>query len=252
MVLCGICNFLNAQSPYELNWKKELTYSALGLTTNIIGFSLDAKVVPFTELEISKFNRSSVNAFDRMATFKYSASARRASDFLQYSCYTFPTLFLLNKKSRKNFGHIMALYGETLLVTGGITNLTKKITKRPRPFVYNELVPLEDKQTKGAQYSFFSGHTSVIATSSFFTAKVWSDHFPDSKWKPLVWGSAVALPTLMGYLRVKGGKHYPTDVITGLAVGGAIGFLIPHLHKKERKGLNILPTNSGVILFLKF
>ena len=43
-------------------------------------------------------------------------------------------------------------------------------------------------------------------------------------------GAALA-PATVGFLRVKGGKHFPTDVLTGLVVGAATGYLVPRLHK---------------------
>ena len=103
---------------------------------------------------------------------------------------------------------------------------------RSRPFVYNEDFSLSKKQTVGARHAFFSGHTSLTAASCFFTARVFSDYFPDSKYKPLVWAGAILVPATVGYLRVAAGKHFPTDVITGYAIGATIGMLIPHLHKK--------------------
>jgi len=97
------------------------------------------------------------------------------------------------------------------LIVGGLTSLTKRVTLRPRPLVYNELVPFSDKQQKNSRYAFFSGHASVSAANSIFAAKVFSDYFPDSKWKPIVWSAAILIPTSTAYLRVKAGKHYPTD-----------------------------------------
>lgn len=96
-------------------------------------------------------------------------------------------------------------------------------------------IGLNAKLTKSARYSFFSGHTSSAAAMSFFTAKVFSDYFPDSKWKPLVWTMAATLPALTGYFRIKGGKHYPTDVIMGYTVGALIGFFVPYIHQTKWK-----------------
>ncbi len=38
----------------------------------------------------------------------------------------------------------------------------------------------------------------------------------------------------MGYLRMKAGVHYPTDVIAGYTPGAAIGLIIPVLHKNNQ------------------
>jgi membrane-associated phospholipid phosphatase len=36
---------------------------------------------------------------------------------------------------------------------------------------------------------------------------------------------------LTGYLRIAGDKHYMSDVLTGAAVGSAIGYMVPRLHR---------------------
>jgi len=76
---------------------------------------------------------------------------------------------------------------------------------------------------------------------------------PDSKWKPVVWGAAITIPAVMGYFRVAAGKHFPTDVMAGYLVGGAVGFLVPHLHRKKKVedpkvGLNI-GFNSAQLVY---
>lgn len=246
--------FSSAQSPYELDWKKESIYLGLGAGFyTAAGLVESNSVRPLTDLEILSLDRANINSFDRNATFNFSYQAKKGSDYLKYPSYAFPFLFLSNKKTRGDFGKIMALYGETILIVGGLTSLTKRVALRPRPLVYNELVPFSDKQQNNSRYAFFSGHASVSAANSIFAAKVFSDYFPESKWKPVVWSAAILIPTSTAYLRVKAGKHYPTDVITGAAIGGAIGFLIPHLHRKKNwKGLSVTPTFSGFYLSKTF
>lgn len=245
---------LQSQSPYNFNWKQESCYLGLGagfyMTAGILEFKY---VSPLSESDIFSLDRASINSFDRNATFNFSPKAKKGSDYVKFSSYTFPFLFLINQKTQKDFGKIMALYGETLLLVGGLTSLSKRVFLRPRPLVFNELAPISAKQKNNARYAFFSGHASVSAANSIFAAKVFSDYFPDSKWKPIVWSTAILVPVATGYLRVRAGKHYPSDVITGVAVGGAIGFLIPHLHKKlKKKGLTINPSFSSCQISLTF
>ena len=100
---------------------------------------------------------------------------------------------------------------------------------------------------KTVQNLFFSGHTSSSAYFSFFTAKVFADTHPNSKWKPVVWGSAIALPAMTGYLRYKAGKHFPTDVIVGYGVGAAFGILIPELYKNKNFNLKVGSDQIGLV-----
>jgi len=204
-------------------------------------------------MEIFTLDRGSINSLDRNATFYFSANAKKGSDYVKFSSYVFPLLFLSQKNTRNDFGKIMTLYGETILITGGLTGLVKRTFLRPRPLVFNELVPMAQKQKNNSRYAFFSGHVSLSAANSIFVAKVFSDYFSDSKWKPVVWSAAILVPVTTGYLRVKAGKHYPTDVITGAIVGGTIGFLIPHFHKKRNfKRVSIQPSFSSFYISLTF
>ena len=253
LILLLIPLMATAQSPYQLDWKKESILIGSGILAYSGSFYLESKIDPLSLEDIYALDRADINSFDRKASFFFSDKARRASDVLRTSSYLVPSLLLINKKPRKDFTTIVVLYGETLLLTKGITKLTKRTTKRIRPFVYNELVSLSEKQKVKAQFSFFSGHVSGTAANCFFTAKVFSDYFPDSKFKPLVWTGAALIPAVTGYLRVRGGRHFYTDVIAGYFVGAGIGILVPHLHKnkKDRK-LSLYPTSTGFYMSWSF
>lgn len=222
-----------SQSPYHFNWKKESSIAGLGLSTLAASYYLGSEVEPFSPDQLSAFDRSNVIGFDRVATYNNSISAQKTSDVLSLGSKMLPVVLLAGKETRHDFTEIAALYAETFLVANGLTTFTKSAVTRPRPFVFNEEIPVADKLDKEARYSFFSGHTSKTAAMTFFTAKVYSDYYPDSKWKPVVWTAAAAIPAVTGYMRVKGGKHYPSDVMVGYVVGALSGILVPQLHKQN-------------------
>ena len=225
---------LSAQSPYQLNWKKESAYIGTATIVNGVGLYFREKISLLTPEEVATLDPTTVNSFDRVAIRKYSINAKNASDIFWGGSHVLPLLFLANEKTRTDFVTFAALYGEVFFVNGGLTLLTKATIRRTRPFVYNNEVPLEEKLETNAQTAFFSGHTSFTAANTFFTAKVFADYYPDSKWKPMVWALAATIPAATGYFRVAAGKHYPTDVITGYLVGAAVGILVPHFHKKRK------------------
>ena len=123
-----------------------------------------------------------------------------------------------------------AMYLETAIVNYGITELVKVLAKRTRPYAYNKQLDNGIKIKRDTRKSFFSGHTSHVAASSFFTAKVLSDMHPGDS-QAFYWITAATIPAVTAYLRVKGGKHFPTDVLIGYAVGALVGILVPGLHK---------------------
>lgn len=54
-----------------------------------------------------------------------------------------------------------------------------------------------------------------------------------------MWTGAAILPALTGITRVKAGKHYWTDVITGYAVGALVGTLTPLLHRRHLRKISL-------------
>jgi membrane-associated phospholipid phosphatase len=184
--------------------------------------------------EITHLESIDVNAFDRSAIKYYSVSAAGTSDVLMISSLAMPFVLLLDKNIRGNSWQTGVLYFETLVFASVGINLSKGLVSRPRPYVYNPSVPESEKQKTDATNSFFSGHTTISAASTFFAAKVFSDYNPDSKWKPAVWIGAAAIPLATGFYRYRAGKHFPTDVILGYCWGALSGILIPQLHRQKK------------------
>lgn len=260
LCLCTLSSFSQkkvskSNSPYEVNLKKDLPILGVGLGLKLTGEILKRNVSPLSTQEIFDLNADRLNALDRTATENYSKAARDASDYFQYGSYGFSLLLLLDKENKNDFLSIGTMALEVWSINSGLTDITKSLVKRPRPFLFNPDVSLDEKTLNTSRLSFFSGHTSKVASMSFFTAQLFSDYYPDSKWKPVVWTTAVILPATTGYLRYKGGKHYPTDVITGFAVGALVGLTIPRLHKRtanNKLSLSVLPTAEGISFAMRW
>lgn len=252
VVFCGFLNQGIAQSPYQFNWKTDGSLLAFGGVASGLGIHFRSTLPLLTPADLEVLNKNDINSFDRIATKYYSPAAHNASDVFWYGSHAFSLLFLTNKRTRQDFSKIAGMYGEVFLLNSGLTVLTKTTFRRTRPFVYNPEAPLDKKFTKTARSSFVSGHTSMTAANSFFAAKVFSDYFPDSKWKPAIWTAAAIIPGITGYLRVRAGKHYPTDTIAGYALGAAIGVLIPQLHKRKRDKISFYGGPTGMLVQVKF
>lgn len=218
-------------SPYRLHWGIETGIAAPAIGLNIAHFVLAKKLPPLDSTSVVMLNPQNVPKFDRLPTRLWSKPAAYASDALMYTSFAAPSLLFIDKNIRKDWYKVGAIWAETFALTAGVTNLTKVLTHRSRPYTYNPNAPWDKKMERDARYSFFSGHASMTASMCFMTAKIYTDYYPKSKALPWVWASAAIVPAITGILRVRAGKHFPSDVIVGYLVGASIGVLIPTLHK---------------------
>jgi membrane-associated phospholipid phosphatase len=198
--------------------------------------------------EIQSLRISDINSFDRWAADVYSEKAADNSDLLFYGSMPLPLLFLADNKIRKDFGKISFLYFETMSLTGLLYTGSTYFKDRYRPYAYNPNMPIGDRLEGNAKNSFFAGHVALVATSTFFMAKVFSDYHPDSNLKYLFYGAASAATGVTAYLRHKGGRHFPSDIILGTVQGTLTGILVPHFHKNKllKKGnLTVVPFTGN-------
>jgi len=242
------------QPKYEVNWKTDGVLNGIGILILSSTIFTTQNVQTLTVEEINLLDRNDINSFDRDATYNYSKGAKTGSDVLLYSSLLLPILPLINKRMKEEQNKILLMYFETLLLNFGITQLMKTITLRTRPFVYNENAPLSEKLTNNARYSFYSGHASTVSSLTFLTASIINQYYPKGKFMPVIWSAAALIPLATGYLRIKSGRHFPTDVMVGYATGALIGLLIPSLHrikKLKENGVSIQFGPNFMVMRLK-
>jgi membrane-associated phospholipid phosphatase len=234
-ILPSITEKTFAQSPYELSWKKDGLIFGLEIPFAYLGVMVDQSISPLTENELETLRVQEVNSLDRFATKNYSKQAAHLSDILLYTCILSPLTFLLSKNIRGDLGTVFGMHTESLILSLFIPTYSKIAFGRVRPYAYNPDVPMDQRLSSDARKSFFSGHTSIAFGSMVFVSTVYSGYFPDSKWRPYVWGGTLLLASTVGYLRIAAGSHFLTDVIAGAIVGSAVGYIIPKIHKVDNK-----------------
>ena len=101
----------------------------------------------------------------------------------------------------------------------------------------------------------FPSHRATLlpAILSVFAAKVYNDLYPDSRWRKWVWVGALAVPAATAWYRYRAGKHFPTDVTVGYAIGAGLAWLVPTLHKRKNSALSLglVPVQNGMTLSLR-
>lgn len=219
------------QSPYTVSWQVDAPIGGLSIGLGITYLLLDRKVKPLSEQSIMLLDRKNVWGIDRGATYNWNPTMATVSDGFMFGSMAIPGLLFIDPKVRKDYWKVGIIWAETFALTAGLTSLTKVLIKRPRPYTYNKNAPMHKKMERDAQYSFFSGHTSVTASMCFMTAKVFTDYNPGHKATPWIWASAAVIPAVTAYLRYGAGKHFFTDVLIGYLIGAGVGILVPELHK---------------------
>ena len=222
---------INTVSPYDLESKRELILLGSGVLLNITGAIIVNDISPLTLNEINELDINDINSFDRNAIKPYRESVN--GDYLLYASFLLPLTFLADENTRRDWQMLGVMWLEVLAIQSGINVLTKGLAKRTRPYVYDPNTPLEKKQTVGARLSFYSGHTSTTAATTFYIARVFSDYLSNEAVKILIWTGAALYPAITGFLRKDTANHFRTDVITGYLMGAAIGYFIPDIHLRN-------------------
>ncbi len=244
------------ENPFQLNKNKELVISSLGILSTSIGYLHNQQIASLTETQIQNLNIDDIPSYERIVINYHSEKAAMWSDIGQYVSIGLPFSFLVFHPSKKESLVHLIMLQEVLGLTIGVSQLTKGITLRTRPYAYNPNISLQKKTTSDARFSLFSGHTSFSSALGFFSASVISAYSENNTLKTFSWIGAATLPAAVGLLRVHSGEHFYSDVIVGYLVGGGIGWLIPQLHKNNNNSVSLLPyfypNTSGVSLCFKF
>lgn len=235
LILCALCFVNRGHAQYHVNVKYELPAAGLFVIGSSFGFRALDKVASYTTDDIRYLDPASINAFDRPSALQnpvgFAKAHERSNLFLNISVLS-PMLLALDKKARKDWLQLLTLYLATHAVDNTLYFATAFPIRRARPLTYNTQLSDEERTGLGKSNSFFSGHVSFSSTSTFFLVKVLTDYHQIKGWKRwALYGAASIPPAMVGYHRMRAGKHFKTDIITGFVVGASCGILVPELHK---------------------
>lgn len=224
---------IHAQTRLSLNTSRELSIAGIGVA--FVGFGAwqaqlnEDRVPPAIDL-------STVPMIDRVATRQWSIPAHRTSNIL-FGTAVVASLAtsIVNQNGEQPFLP-MAIIAESSLLCSGLTNTVKELVRRPRPYLYNPDAPPSAHNDSEDYVSFWSGHTANTAAITFSCASMVQRSDASPVAKTATWIGAALAPAAMGYLRVRSGRHFPTDVLTGYAVGALVGLVVPYFHRSEKGG----------------
>jgi len=224
-----------ALQPERPEWTAPLPPPRLGpLDAQFTGrFSMGASVASDHLLRASIVAPAVIHLFESSWSTRHSGTAR-------------PGRYLVRR-----YATDMILYTEALAVSGLATSLLKRLVHRPRPLSHlhaEQVRPSQREDLADAQHSptiehsFPSGHTSWAFTAATAGATLLTMKMADRPRSPrktgllgATWVMSLGAAGSVAALRVAAGRHYPTDVLAGAALGTLFGVGIPLLHRPRQR-----------------
>lgn len=193
--------------------------------------------------------------WDRSVVGRYSANADKVSDWFAI-LGTVPVAmvgysWLGGDAAGSDAAAYALMFAQALALQNGLNLLARSSQLWPRPYVYATDGDGAEaaKDARGEAYgSFFSGHSSAAFTVAVFTAEWFSEIYPNSPYRGIVWAGSLSAAGMVGALRIAAGKHYPTDVIVGALVGTGLSLSVIQVHKSvaHKVSLYASPNAAGV------
>ena len=223
---------VSAQTRHSLSLGKEVAVFGTGFMFH--GLSLVQARRPMPTLQWP-LDATGLPGIDRRVVGNWDPGAHRASNVLfGVAAATSLATALLVQGGEEPMVPVVILF-QSGLIASGITNVVKEAVRRPRPYLYDPDVPPSLHHGHDDQMSFWSGHTASTAALTFTTANLVQHSDASQGVKTATWISAATLPAAMGWLRVRAGRHFITDVVTGYVFGALVGWAVPYIHRTTYK-----------------
>lgn len=192
-------------------------------------------------LDVQALDRRDVPVFDRWVIGQYSPGLSAFSSVVAWSQLALPVavnLWDTHHGKQPWYGILtdVILLQEASLISSSLSSYAKSVPLHSTPLTYDPAVPVSEKRVPQNVSSFFSNHTASAFTTAVYSAYTFQLRHPESPLVPWVWSGSMAAAAGVGSLRILSGKHFPSDVLAGAAVGALCGYLIPAMHTRNALG----------------
>jgi hypothetical protein len=193
------------------------------------GLALAATRVTPAAAECAPCESASLPGIDRWVVGANSSAARAGSDILLAGVVVGSAIASVTGEGmdRERARGNAAVFVNAAVWSTAASQWLKLAFHRERPVMYTADAPAAAGDPDNRE-SFPSGHaTLAFATATAYAVMAERQHLPHA-------GRNTALlyigATGVAALRVAGGRHFPTDVLAGAALGAAVGWLTVRLH----------------------
>ncbi len=186
---------------------------------------------------------------DRITYQPFNHSVERASHYVMLSTISLPLLLAPLCQSGVELFTLGVIGLETYMTTYLTIQTLKHLTRRPRPDMYSDDYDISTYSGIYSLNSFPSGHAAMAMSAAGFIHACHSAFLPKNIWFTYLKYTAYAAALTSVFLRHRSGVHHLTDVMTGAAIGYAIGNIIPRLHainrNDQRLSISLDPFQYG-------
>jgi len=238
--------------PFKLDMKKEIAIGGTLLAGEIFHNVYDLTNGKKSWDGYTRYYKGDVNAFDRQFMHSYNKPLSRVGTLLMVGIplgtLVFNSLSVYKEYEFEGLLTHAVIFAEAILMSHTVPHVVKPLVKRVRPYNY---FPGDEGASEGGDHweqSFFSGHTTMVFAAATAASYMYWNYFPESSLRIPLIAVSYSLATFTGISRIYAGCHFATDVLLGAAVGTAIGFLVPWLHKVSTKETQIALLPNGVMV----
>ena len=167
-----------------------------------------------------------INPIDKLAVNQLNLNYAYTSDITAGATMMLSAGITLLLPKSDRWGYLNQLT-QNLWLTGNSVQLVKILVQRSRP--YTNASAYQFQGNKDDNYSFLSGHSALTASAAT-TAIMYALRNNSSNALKYTATGAGVLAITTATLRILAGKHYPSDVLTGILFGAGVSILNAQLH----------------------
>lgn len=222
-------------NPFDFHWPRETALLATGLTGQVVGQYRLSRMEPARPEEL---RRADLSPLDRWNAGTWNPRADAAGDILVWGVggamiYADAWHWARGEGTRQPLLEDLLIMAQAFAWNSAVNLNIRAGRVHPRPFVYGTGAP-ESQRAKGeAAGSFYSGHAASAFLGAVYVSTVYPLRHPDFEHKTWLWAGSLTAATGVAALRVAAGKHFPSDVIAGAAMGSLIGLGFVQLHRRD-------------------
>lgn len=252
-------NDVEYRHPYKINPVNDGIQLGMSFTMAGSGY-LCSSILNLNKKEFNAadINKADVPVLDQIFMNPYNKPIHVISTATELISLASPFVMLAVPKTE--YLPLGVMYAETVMYAFGIKEWGKFFVDRARPYCYFDDIPQEHIDDGDWNNSFPSGHSTLSFASAAFLSCVFSQYYPDSKWRFWVTGASFGFAATTAALRMASGNHYFTDVLTGAVIGTLCGFIVPYTHtegfykkfERKEKSVETVISPMGFSLTYKF